>query len=95
MINKSVDAKALELVTAARAQHEMTPLKALMQATDTELLWALRRAIKIPVDSEEIEQCESGCYDPVVAHDVEGVPLCQGCYDQCVEDMKSIPTQPD
>lgn len=41
---------------------------------------------------EKEEQCESGCDDPVVAHDVEGVPLCQGCYDECVEDMKTIPT---
>lgn len=37
------------------------------------------------------EECEEvGCSDPVVAHDVEGVPLCRGCYDQCVEDTRSV-----
>lgn len=37
------------------------------------------------------EDCEAlDCTDPVVAHDVEGVPLCQGCYDACVEDAKTV-----
>lgn len=37
------------------------------------------------------ENCESvDCPDPVMAHDVEGVPLCQGCYDACLDDISTI-----
>lgn len=28
-----------------------------------------------------IERCEGGCAAPVVAHDCDGVPLCQACSD--------------
>lgn len=28
------------------------------------------------------EKCEAGCIDPVVGHDSEGIPLCQGCIDE-------------
>lgn len=44
-----------------------------------------------PIEEDEpAERCEAGCDEPVTAHDVEGVPLCQACYDQCVADMETI-----
>ena len=34
------------------------------------------------VEGERRERCESGCTEPVTQHDVDGVPLCQGCWDE-------------
>jgi len=35
------------------------------------------------------ESCEGGCDEPVVGHDVEGVPLCQACVTTMQEEEKA------
>lgn len=35
------------------------------------------------------ERCESGCKDPVVGHDSEGIPLCRACLDDLAKETHS------
>lgn len=45
------------------------------------------------MDVNELERCEGGCDAPVVAHDSEGVPLCQACADDLSRDTPQAPSQ--
>ena len=39
----------------------------------------IQRAIAALRHADGHERCESGCAEPVTAHDADGVPLCEAC----------------
>lgn len=47
---------------------------------------------------EEYEKCESGCHEPAMHHDSEGVPLCDECWkallDESANGWQPIETAP-
>lgn len=47
---------------------------------------ALQEAARLP----DSETCESGCAEPVVGHDSEGVPLCQACLDDLNKEAGTV-----
>jgi hypothetical protein len=59
------------------------------------VLTRINRALKaikpyINSDVEIPEVCEGGCAEPVVGHDCEGVPLCQGCIDVLKKEYQAL-----
>lgn len=41
----------------------------------------IRKALRAGADIPEV--CEADCREPVTEHDIEGIPLCAGCFAAC------------
>jgi hypothetical protein len=48
-------------------------------------------ALMCPMKGGHDERCESGCDAPVTHHDSEGIPLCDGCYDDLAREAAPAP----
>jgi hypothetical protein len=87
----SIDEKALAYVNESRAKHEMRPLTSILKASDTELLWGLRNAVKV------IEAAKSP-HQPVVSdyvHTQPGDPLFDGAEEYRLYQESQCADQPD
>lgn len=46
----------------------------------------------VPLEPEEVvERCESGCEASVTHHDDEGIPLCDECWEDLVQESEAAP----